>query len=76
MNSNVERIREQFMSNETNTDKRFDLAVIGGGPGGYLAAERASQAGHRVVLFEQRRLGGHARFAHYDRVYSQQLGTA
>lgn len=36
----------------------FDLIVIGGGPGGYLAAERAAQAGLTVLLFEKRALGG------------------
>ena len=35
-----------------------DLIVIGGGPGGYLAAERAGHAGLDVVLFEERKLGG------------------
>lgn len=35
-----------------------DLIVIGGGPGGYLAAERAGQAGLDVVLFEKNKLGG------------------
>lgn len=36
----------------------FDLIVIGGGPGGYLAAERAAHAGLKVLLFEKRSLGG------------------
>ncbi|WP_252891517.1 FAD-dependent oxidoreductase [Thermoclostridium stercorarium] len=36
----------------------YDLIVIGGGPGGYLAAERAGQAGLSVALFEKRALGG------------------
>ena len=36
----------------------FDLIVIGGGPGGYLAAERAAHAGVRTLLFEKRSLGG------------------
>ena len=36
----------------------YDLIVIGGGPGGYLAAERAGQAGLSVLLFEKRALGG------------------
>ena len=36
----------------------FDLLVIGGGPGGYLAAERAGHAGLKVALFEKRSLGG------------------
>jgi dihydrolipoamide dehydrogenase len=36
----------------------FDLAIIGGGPGGYVAAERAGAKGLSVVLFEKRELGG------------------
>ena len=36
----------------------FDLIVIGGGPGGYLAAERAAHAGLKTALFEKRSLGG------------------
>jgi len=36
----------------------FDVAVIGGGPGGYVAAIRAAQLGKSVVVFEHERLGG------------------
>ena len=36
----------------------FDLIVIGGGPGGYLAAERAAHAGLKTALFEKNALGG------------------
>ena len=36
----------------------FDLAIIGGGPGGYVAAGRAGAARLSVVLFEKRELGG------------------
>lgn len=36
----------------------YDVAVIGGGPGGYAAAIRASQLGGRVVLFEAGDIGG------------------
>ena len=36
----------------------FDLLVIGGGPGGYLCAERAAQGGMKVALFEKKALGG------------------
>lgn len=36
----------------------FDVAVIGGGPGGYVAAIRAAQLGGRVVLVEKEKLGG------------------
>jgi dihydrolipoamide dehydrogenase len=32
---------------------KYDLAVVGGGPGGYVAAIRASQHGLKVVLIEQ-----------------------
>ena len=36
----------------------YDLIVIGGGPGGYLAAERAGHAGLKTLLFEKNNLGG------------------
>lgn len=36
----------------------FQLAVIGGGPAGYSAAETAGKAGLSVVLFEKNHLGG------------------
>ncbi|MDO5734591.1 MAG: dihydrolipoyl dehydrogenase [Eubacteriales bacterium] len=36
----------------------FDLIVLGGGPGGYLAAERAQSAGKKVCLIEKRAVGG------------------
>lgn len=35
-----------------------DLVVIGGGPGGYVAAIRAAQLGAKVVLVEKDKLGG------------------
>ncbi len=38
--------------------ERFDIGIIGGGPGGYVAAIRAAQLGARVALVEQERLGG------------------
>ena len=37
---------------------RFDLAVIGGGPGGYVAAIRAAQLGQKVCIVEKEKLGG------------------
>ena len=37
---------------------RYFLAIIGGGPAGYTAAEKASKAGKDVVLFEQNAVGG------------------
>lgn len=36
----------------------FDLAVIGGGPGGYTAAISASKQGLNTILFEKAKLGG------------------
>ena len=39
-------------------DKKYDLAIIGGGPGGYVAAIRAAQLKKRVVLVEKDRIGG------------------
>ncbi|MBR5155275.1 MAG: dihydrolipoyl dehydrogenase [Clostridia bacterium] len=36
----------------------FDLLVVGGGPGGYLCAERAAQNNMKVALFEKNALGG------------------
>ena len=38
--------------------EKFDLLVVGGGPGGYMCAERAAQGGLKVCLFEKRALGG------------------
>ena len=36
----------------------YDLIVLGGGPAGYMAAERAGHAGFKVALVEERELGG------------------
>src|SRR5436853_7137423 len=38
--------------------KKFDVAVIGGGPGGYPAAIKAAQNGKSVALIEAKELGG------------------
>lgn len=38
--------------------KKFQIAIIGGGPAGYSAAEKAGKAGLSVVLFEKKNLGG------------------
>lgn len=38
--------------------KEFDLCVIGTGPGGYVAAIRASQLGFKTAVIEKRDLGG------------------
>ncbi len=39
-------------------EERFDLIVIGGGPGGYVAAIRAAQLGMKTALVEREHLGG------------------
>ena len=36
----------------------YDLGIIGAGPAGYVAAERAGQKGLKVVIFDKRHLGG------------------
>ena len=38
--------------------KKYQVAIIGGGPAGYSAAEKAGKAGLSVVLFEKNNLGG------------------
>ncbi|GBC00243.1 hypothetical protein RclHR1_00380011 [Rhizophagus clarus] len=43
----------------TSTDKEFDTVVIGGGPGGYVAAIKAAQLGLKTACIEKRgTLGG------------------
>ena len=37
---------------------KYDVAVIGGGPAGYIAAIKAAQLGGKVILFEKDTLGG------------------
>ena len=40
------------------TDTTYDVTIIGGGPGGYVAAIRAAQLGMKVALVERENLGG------------------
>ncbi|TMQ56613.1 MAG: FAD-dependent oxidoreductase, partial [Candidatus Eisenbacteria bacterium] len=40
------------------TGERYDVAILGGGPGGYVAAIRAGQLGLKTALIEKDRVGG------------------
>jgi pyruvate/2-oxoglutarate dehydrogenase complex dihydrolipoamide dehydrogenase (E3) component len=40
------------------SDTNFDVIVIGGGPGGYVAAIRAAQLGMKAAVVEANHLGG------------------
>jgi dihydrolipoamide dehydrogenase len=40
------------------TDSNFDLIIVGGGPGGYVAAIRAAQLGLKTACVEREHLGG------------------
>ncbi len=40
------------------TEQSFDLVVVGGGPGGYVAAIRAAQLGMQTAIVERENLGG------------------
>ena len=40
------------------TGERYDVAILGGGPGGYVAAIRAGQLGLRTALIEKFKVGG------------------
>ena len=40
------------------TEQNFDIVVIGGGPGGYVAAIRAAQLGFSTAVIERENLGG------------------
>ncbi|MBQ6335037.1 MAG: dihydrolipoyl dehydrogenase [Erysipelotrichaceae bacterium] len=37
---------------------RYDVMIIGGGPGGYTAANKAAANGLKTILFEKREIGG------------------
>src|ERR1700704_2497550 len=39
-------------------DSSFDVVIVGGGPGGYVAALRAAQLGAKTAIVEKDRLGG------------------
>lgn len=49
--------KENF-ENKNDQVLEYDVAIIGSGPGGYVAAIRASQLGGKVVVIEREQLGG------------------
>lgn len=60
---NLENFTDFLGEKDVKTFKKaaqgaYDLLVVGGGPGGYLCAERAAQNGMKVALFEKKALGG------------------
>ena len=40
------------------SDYEYDVVVVGGGPGGYVAAIRAAQLGLKTAVIEREALGG------------------
>jgi dihydrolipoamide dehydrogenase len=53
---NVEQTH--FAGRTTVAAQNFDVIVIGAGPGGYVAAIRASQLGLKVAIVEREHMGG------------------
>ena len=47
-----------------STNMNYDIAIIGGGPAGYTAAERAAEGGLKTVLFEKNAIGGVCLYSH------------
>jgi dihydrolipoamide dehydrogenase len=46
------------MTEQSFAKAEFDIVIIGGGPGGYVTAIRASQLGMKVALVEREHMGG------------------
>jgi dihydrolipoamide dehydrogenase len=51
-------VNQRRSTNNKNTDMNFDLIIIGSGPGGYVAAIRASQLGLKTCIIEKSEIGG------------------
>lgn len=43
---------------EEKMEQRYDLLIIGAGPGGYIAAEKAAKMGMDVVIIDEKEIGG------------------
>jgi len=46
------------VEDKTMETREYDIVIIGGGPGGYVAAIRAAQLGAKVAVVEKERIGG------------------
>jgi len=51
-------VKEALKIRKDEMEVKSDLVVIGGGPGGYVAAIRAAKLGAKVILVEKDKLGG------------------
>src|ERR1700742_706619 len=59
MSGNSTATRSWRLQKETPmAETSFDLIVLGGGPGGYVAAIRAAQLGMKTAVVEREHLGG------------------
>ena len=47
-----------YLRSKQHLHTMYDIAIIGGGPGGYVAAEKAGKKGLKTILFEKKELGG------------------
>ncbi len=56
--SKVKSNEKPAASAEGTSDRDFDITIIGGGPGGYVAAIKAAQMGKRTCIIEKDRFGG------------------
>jgi dihydrolipoamide dehydrogenase len=54
----LQEFSQDFKNKSIIKMKNYDLIVIGSGPGGYVAAVRASQLGMKVAVVEKESLGG------------------
>jgi dihydrolipoamide dehydrogenase len=49
---------QRWPQEQRMAEQNFDIVIVGGGPGGYVAAIRAAQLGMKTALVERDQLGG------------------